>query len=411
MYPSEVAKDFVRADSQTGAKERLDEFLRATGGQEGIGERVFTKGGRPGDTQVPTPAVPGIQHDPFAREAMQEFMLGEMSDYATDPIKGFDRVRAQKWIREHKTQVDAFPELKAKLGKLDEFVGDQTGRIERLKGLVEQSKKDMAAKVVGSGERYQFAKDMLTQAEKLATRTSDDFERSALASVLKADPERQVDDIISSPNRVARVKELRGKLEGDEAAWKGFQKSVWEKLIGDAKGGRSTPGRSLMFDEEGVRNILERNGDVIDAVWGNSAPAQKQFLGALANAVGANTASSGGTTSIRAKVLGRDVPDNLNHLVSAMTSRVYAFQRGVVSGRYLVTEQILNVIRRQATKMNDNAIDRMLMDALADPKVALEMLRATKPKSPEGLDKALNAAIYTWQQRYSDAKNGPETRK
>lgn len=380
---------FLRADTQSGAFEAAEDFQRAFGGQVGTLTR------RAGDTVIPGAPTIGVNEQ--AMQALDQNIIGRMLETATDPqTQKVDPAKVRKFIATHKIALAQRPELAKRLSKVDEVQRLATEKTKRLEALAKQFNDE----AIKPGPKNTALMDGLRREmdnEDAALRVvQDTHERAVARTFLEADPEKAIDDLLANPaQRRRKVNTILKKLEGDAKATAGFKRELWENLANRARGGTLddvNAGERVLLDESNLRRMLDEFGDIIDDVYAPS-PEQRAYLDSLATVVGANKRFGG------ASKLPDDQVEAMNVFISRLLSRVYSFQRGVISGRFLITEQVFRAINREATRVNDAALRRLLHEALYDPKVAKKMLAIGRSPNQKIMNKRVRAFLLSLEPR------------
>jgi len=404
---SATASKFLYADSRAGAYEAMDEFQRAFGGQPGVSAKVLPEGG-----------ISKIPLNQDAHDAMVYHLRQSARRAAQDPDTGKflpDRLRA--WVANRRVQLSFFPKLKKEMEDIAGFarqVESENKILAARKQVYEREIADGLAQ--GDRARVATARRSLAEARAAERDVRSDFTKSVFGDMVKRDPSDIAKSVLDARNPITRAKETLRAVRGNREAEEGFKRALWDEIIDRVRGpqrGPRQPGvaaqegrasRHPLLNEQALRDALDQHGDLLMEVY--QTPTQRTYVEVLADIVGANPPRTpGGSTGIA-------LPDQefnqLAQLISRMVSRVYSYQRGVISGRYLVTEQVARVFSREIQQANTELVDHILSRALYDPDYATRLIGAAREKTPRALQKRLRTFLVAEQARYNRQREGAQ---
>lgn len=381
--PSEAGRAFMRAGRS--AQEAAENFMEAFAAKEG---RKSADG---------VPAVPDIEVNERGRKALKDFALGDLLATIRNPATGKVVPRLfHKWVKQHRHQLDQFPDLKESVGSVDRFMREVKGREDQLLAGVSRRKRQLPGELeqVRSGEVTARRRAQQVAADRTAAER--DYNDSAFRLITDADPGREVSRVLDSASPQRAIEDVQRRIgrasnstrEDRAAAYSSLRRELWDEIMRRSRGSdRALESRELLADENSVRRVMEQYGGVLREAYGTrEASDQLEVLDSLARVVGAVTPPTTGTD-----VAGRGITDQLltaaaqrkDAVVSAFTSRAYSYQRGIISGRYLVSEQILKAINRETGKANRGLLQRVMREALYDPDVAHRLVQAARSPAPK----------------------------
>jgi hypothetical protein len=278
---------------------------------------------------------------PRAVQALKEYAVGDLYRTAVDPDGTVNPQRLRSWIGRHSGALNQFPELRRELMAL---------------------------------ERAQLTVDSLVGRQ---ARTLAEVQKGALGGFV-ANPEAAVAKIMSKSTPPSEVMRLRSLIGNDEVALAGLRRAVLENGIPQLRADFITDTTQAGVNKLPwitVKNYINQNRQKLALIF---EPAQLRAMEAVAlDMARANASGSAG------RVAGSNTIQNLSsaNLIARLTSGGVNLTEG---GQGLVGNTLGFAARfvSWAYSMPEAQVQRLLVDAMMDPKLAKAL--AAKP-SPQNL--------------------------
>lgn len=354
LDPSEVAARFIRADTQTGADEAMEQFNAAYGRHLGL------------EPQAGLPAgVPSIVPSGIAQKALDEHIIGDMMLYAADPVTGkVDGKKLAEWVGRHKIALDRRPAIRDKVGsaaKAQVLADAEMKRIAELKASYERdvlkgmpSDPEAAARIKAKEREIRDFERGRGSAERRFNR---------LFELAIDDPQGRLRQIAGAePVTAARdLRKLERELRGNPEALAGMRAGLWKELtarVVDPVTGAAAP--SPLTNADSFARLMDSHGPLIRQMFG---PDRTELLTTMQRLAKRNVAAGGKLPHVAEEGGKNRVGALLSHLVS----RSWGVARGVVGLPYVVTEGLARaVFGNRSGELNQAAAQRLLERALTD---------------------------------------------
>lgn len=314
--------------------------------------------------------------DPRARKAVEDQIIADArsAGVADDPA------RLQQFLDERKVMLADFPDLKANLQKLgaarsafDQASAQQTS-------LLDQIGKEGR----GTVSRY------LQYGDEAA-------DRAMKAVIASKDPAKSIDELLTF-------------VGDDTKAVEGARKVFWDIMEQKSRsGGRTTMdvNGAQPWSPYSLNQFLKDpvNSAILDRLYRNNPEHLtniKQIAEAIQGTDLRNTAKAPNSSGTAQGVNNVLTPETIQ-------SRLYAYKSGKISGSFLVTSILAVVARRAMAKAQNEGIQRMLDEALLDPKAAALLLQKNNPKTRAALARSANAWFGNEASTIINALSGEDT--
>ncbi len=295
-----------------------------------------------------------------AKDAVEAVAVRDFVNTAFDANRKFSAAAAARWVSKHRDALKEFPGI----SKTVREIGRGGEVADALKNTVEGS----------------------------VTR----FERSAAKHFLGDNPEKAIDQILSSPNPSVPLRGVVSEMSKDASggAMRGLRSLVWKRVRRGVEGG---------FDEVAEMPFLSPNKFLESIVTNEKAFVSSGLYTAKEMSRLKNIARSavrfskstvppfGGGSDTVSKV------STIQKLTGALSlksllSRFYSIARGVVSVRFVASELGTRAVQAILSEMSADQVQALLRRAVDDPRVA-ETLLMNARKQPEEVAKRLRAHL------------------
>lgn len=268
----------------------------------------------------------------------------------------------------------------SKAERLANFKIDYAEQIKRFPGLEQELDTAISARSAEAAATASNAKlrDELTKAG-----------RSNVASYLKYGDEnadRAMRSVMNSAKPKEAIGELLDFVGNDPAAVAGAQRTFWDVMEKSSRsGGATTAGMNgaQPWLPNAMKNFMSdpRNKAVAERLYRDN-PEHWKDLEAITDAL------QGTDLRVRAKAPNTSgTAQSTNNVLTPETiqSRILAYKKGQIGGSFLLTSMVAVVARRSTRNAQVNAVNKLLDDALLNPKVAATLLKENNPANRAAL--------------------------
>lgn len=295
-----------------------------------------------------------------ALEAIRDYMVTGLRDFATNADGTIDAAKWRKWMTDHRSSLDAFPELRRQF--------------------------DGVAK----------SQDVLDRLGERRTRTLEDVRKSALGYFTGSkNPDDAIADIMRDKSSNAKMAELVDAIKGDKDAMDGLRAGVRDWLLnyGSNEGVNQTGVRQM--SQATFNEMVRDYGATLSQIY---SPDQMKALRAVA-----------ADLSDESRILSAGSPRNsvtsqnmtLASIIGRMTGGALD-QTSPILGPYVKAMRFL-------LSGSEEAVRARLVEAMLDPEVARQLLRTVNPKNVVSTEQAIERLKQTMVRRIGGAALGVAT--
>jgi len=157
----------------------------------------------------------------------------------------------QNWMADKSTQLDEFPDVKAKFDNLRKNMGNNQAK-----------ESDLKAQIDGFNNAFK-------RAEKDIGVTSRRINKGVLGTLVNQDPDKYVSSIMGSKNRLKQIKELNNLIGNDVRAKEGFKRATTEYLMRAITGTNTkmTSGVGAPIDPIKITNLMKKNEAALSEIY------------------------------------------------------------------------------------------------------------------------------------------------
>lgn len=309
-----------------------------------------------------------------ARRALTEHAKLDFFEHAVDPVTGKVNQRAAaRWIKTHEPFMKEFPELHE-----DFRAAAQAQRYaDDISKQAKEILKDPEAYLRVTDPKYaaqlDAAEKNMGRVLELGTRYQKDFERSAASLFIGADADRAAERILQSATPATKVNEVMAVVKDEPSALRGFQRAMWDAMMDKMDVRMMESAASPIKQAKVLSQMLADNQDWMRVVFGSDRvkglETARDALDMLARS-GRQVVTGGSDTVI-----------NLQSAITdfgPLLSRFYAYQRGIVSMKWILGEKAARSLRRFLNKHSTEQASALLEEAFFDPQVARTLILASK---------------------------------
>lgn len=267
-------------------------------------------------------------------EAVTRVVLKDVADKVVNRDGLVDAARLQKYIDSHPHVWKEFPELKDQLSTT-------------LK-----------------------AQEVLDARQLASKRRGAAVDKSAARLYLGKTPDKIVPDILHSRNPAENMKSAVALLGGDDAALAGMRASFWSETV------KASGGESLFAKPQAALNYILKNEAAMRELFDEShIQRMKRILRLSISRAPGYRLTPGAVAG------GMSPPRGATFLpITALLSRFYAIERGVISKRFVASELSVRFANKVLKDLAREDVSALLEEALIDPQVAKTLLTAVPVK-------------------------------
>ena len=292
-----------------------------------------------------------IEGDEAAQTAVRDWLI---ADLGSGGAENMTPARADKWLRDNGAVLERFPEVRSEVQRLRNQIASGGQERARAQEIIEDARKlsDDAMKMEpeAPGEIAELYRKGETQTDRMK-------------KVLSAPKSRE---------KVAQMVNLASNAQGPQAAERlnGLKRGFVDFMMEGSDGaggivnqqtGRLDPGASKRF--------LDRYGDHIDTLYRDSPQHARDIKAMLESVAILDQVGPVGRQAANAQKLATR-PEIGGVPLTSVMSRLFAAESGRTSYRYVFSEGLGQILARARAKFGNQAINRLLDEALLDPELA-----------------------------------------
>lgn len=277
-----------------------------------------------------------------ARDAARRYVLADLAK-VIGPDGAIHPMRLNRWLAARSGMLREQPDIGMEVLRLRNEVGTAAERTSRL-----------------GGELKALVKNAEMQQR--------DFDKSALALFIDADPKRAVADLLRSRDPVARVAELRRQISGNAPAEAGLKAAVADHMVEMVTQARraADADADAPFDPRRALRHFRENEKALEAVFGEDMPVLRRSFNRISKLIRDPGSASAG------RVSDGQVPDNS---LAAMALRPVEFIARLAYGALEGGSKVRKYrILSSALPNSAAAADALVGRAMFDPDVARHLL-------------------------------------
>jgi hypothetical protein len=297
--------------------------------------------------------------------AVDDFMQATVTRKNGKLIVDHDAV--DEWIKQHKPQLQAFPDLVPMFKNLDTMQAHVDGLVEQLAAM--RKKPELAKRLVDAtrapGERtvtgaVKAAEDRLRHVEDVVERTRADWQRSFANLFLKETPERAAARIVTERNPAAAYDEVAKAVAGHPEALMGLKRATWDALRQQMQKTTMTAEVSIGTWHNTIERLLTTDRDLMQRIIGEESVKRLERTNDAFARI-ARGASVRSDTAINLQVQ--------EALASVWLTRAVGIASGRIGTTVGVGERVLQHLIGTFKRMTMAQQQAILEDSFLDPKV------------------------------------------
>lgn len=325
-----------------------------------------------------------------ANEALEVFAGNKLAEQAVDSSTGkISTKKLTNFLRDFKEPLESFPQLKNKI--------NSAAKAQKHLEFVEQKARDIAKKVrkgeisTREAEVLGFSEKALFDAEKTFDMAQDRFkevttgsisrglsktlneaDKSVAGRLLNADAGRAMRDALNSKTPSRDVAKLLKLMRNDPRGKRGLRILFHEELLRKGATKNIAPDGIPFLSHNYVKDFLTVNKGALKQLY---TPKEISILKKIQRALELNN------RSVKSPLpAGSDTFQNLklSQNVNAITARIFAVQRKVVSKSFIIAERIARFWAKGRELESKEALRALMEDAIFNPEVAETLIMLSK---------------------------------
>lgn len=309
-----------------------------------------------------------------ATDAVRRYMAADLARMGGNPSPR----RVAAWIKNRSAQLDQFPEIKSEFEALQRGVSGQEAKKDSLRAEISRLSNDFS------------------RAEKNVAATRRRVEKGVLGTLVNADPDKYVKNIMGGDDRLQKLDEVNKLIGNDKDAQAGFKRAVTEHLLDTVTGSnvKMTDNVEGPIQYAQIAKVMKNNEDALAKVYSgsemNAIRRAQKMLSQYGNLARRGTVGSDTAEKIQ----------NQNLAVALETALRVKF--GV-----LKTGGIMKTVKGAARLLPEGRVakaDRVVAQAMLDPELAIMLLDTPvgKVATPEWNAKLTGLIVGAEQGREDD---------
>ena len=368
-----------------------------------IASKFFTKGVK--SKEAIDAFKSSIGKSPEARTALESFMSKKLIDNVVDPVTGkVSRRKLATFLRDHKEALNEFPELRNSI--------NSTAKAQKQLELFETKAKDIAKKVrkgeigIREAEALGLSKKDLFDAEKTfdmaesrykevttgsiskgISKTLNDADKSVAGKLLNADAGKAMRDVLNSKTPSRDMAKLIKLVRKDPRGKRGLKILFHEEMLRKGATKNIAPDGIPFLSHNYIKDFLTNFEGVVKQLY------TKQEIASLKKIQRALELNN---RSLKSPLpSGSDTFQNIKlaQNVNAITARLFALQRKVVSKSFLVAERIARWFASGRELASKEKLRALMEDALFNPDIAETLIMMSKNVDEKIITKRLRGHL------------------